>query len=285
MPDVLLQLLASPVWIYISHVLTWLAVGAVFVVFRARISKFLDVFSDRSGSAINDKSNDRALGIAAAAACFALLLLFEANLFFAIFVSIPIFIGTPVILRKRRFAKFQKAFDGSLVESLATVASSLRAGLTLKDSLVVSVQNCPPVFAAEVSRVLKDYRFGKSLDASLDGVRRRVRTNNANIAFGTLIIGTQLGGKIPEVLSRIVQTIRETDRVEGRLKALTAQGRAQGVLLCSMPIVITIGLYIVDREKIEMMFASSLGQVLIGIAVFLEIVGIAVTAKMMKLDI
>jgi tight adherence protein B len=278
-------IMAAPIWIYATHFLTWTSILVIGLLFKEQFNKAIEIFTDIKGSATNSLERDRYIGIACGMTIFSVILLLDFNIFFALIAGFLVFLIVPIYIRRRRFTLFQKAFDASLVESLSTVSSSLRAGLTLKDALVVAANNCPPAFSSEVSRVLKDYRFGKSIDASLDGVRKRVQTPNTNIAFGALIIGTQLGGRIPEVLNRIVTTIRETDRVEGRLKALTAQGRAQGVLLCSMPILITIGLYLMDREKIEFMMTSPLGKVLIGIAVFLEIVGILVTAKVMKLDV
>lgn len=286
MDEMLQNVFASSVWIYITHFLTWASLAAFALVFRDRASKMFDLVMDRTGGqGDQDFDRDRFIGAAAGVALFSLILLIDLNLLFALLAGVTAFIATPFVIKRRRFSLYQKTFDASLVESLATVGSSLRAGLTLKDALVVAVQNCPQVFSAEVSRVLKDYRFGMSIDAALDGVRKRVQTQNTNISFGALIIGTQLGGRIPEVLNRIVTTIREVDRVEGRLKALTAQGRAQGALLCSMPIVITIGLYFVDREKIEFMLYSPGGKILTGIAVFLEVIGIAVTMKIMRLDV
>jgi tight adherence protein B len=285
MLDLFEQIMASSVWIYVSHILLAVSIAAMVLLFRERLDRFLDLVLDRDVSRKDLNSKDTAVGIAAGIVSFSFLLLIDLGLIPALIIGLIVFLATPMTLKRRRFAKFQREFDASLVESLATLSSSLRAGLTLKDALVVAVQNCPPAFSSEVSRVLKDYRFGKSIDSALDGVRRRVQTPNASIAFGALIIGTQLGGRIPEVLNRIIATIREVDRVEGRLRALTAQGRAQGALLCSMPVVIAVGLYFLDREKIEMMMHSPLGQILIGIAVFLEIVGIAVTVKVMKLDV
>lgn len=285
MPFTLEDILAHPLWIYVCYLLTWGSIAALGLVFRDRVSKMLDMVMDKRSVAATDRERDRLIGIGLGVAVFSFLLLLDVNLLIGLIVGVVTFIVTPTIIRKRRFANYQKEFDASLVESLATVSSSLRAGLTLKDSLVVAVQNCPAIFSSEVSRVLKDYRFGQSIDSALDGVRKRVQTQNTNIAFGALIIGTQLGGKIPEVLQRIVTTIREVDRVEGRLRALTAQGRAQGVLLCSMPIIITAGIYFMDQEKIDFMLQSPTGQILIGIAVFLEIVGILVTAKVMQLDV
>jgi tight adherence protein B len=279
------SIFAIPFWIYLSHILTWISLGAIFFVFKKRAGEFLDVILEKSSVGSTDIRRDQLIGFGSGVGIFSVLLLMDLNIVFALLCGAATFFITPVWIRKRRFEKYQKAFDASLVESLATVSSSLRAGLTLKDALVVAVQNCPAIFAGEVSRVLKDYRFGQSIDAALDGVRKRVQTQNTNIAFGALIIGTQLGGRIPEVLQRIVNTIREVDRVEGRLKALTAQGKAQGALLCAMPIIVTAGLYMMDREKIEYMMVSPVGKLLIGIAVFLEVVGILATLKVMKLDV
>lgn len=279
------NILASTIWIYVSHLLTWASILMLGIVFRRRVAKMFTYVSEQTSVGETDQDRDRFIGGGVGVVIFSLLLVMDLNILFALLVGLILFAVTPMILRRRRFTLYQKTFDASLVESLATVSSSLRAGLTLKDALVVAVQNCPPVFSTEIARVLKDYRFGKSIDASLDGVRKRVQTQNANIAFGALIIGTQLGGRIPEVLSRIVATIREVDRVEGRLRALTAQGRAQGVLLCSMPIVIGVGMYFMDRDKIEVMMTTPTGKLMIGVVVFLEIVGIAATAKVMKLDV
>lgn len=279
------SILAWPLWVYISHFLTWGSIAAVAVVFRKRLFQAVDFIFDGSQNSASINQRDRFMAVACAVAATSVILLMEINLLFALLVGAIVFYATPMVIQRRRFVRYQKAFDESLVESLSTVSSSLRAGLTLKDSLVVAVQNCPPSFSNEITRVLKDYRFGTSIDHALDGVRKRVQTQNANIAFGALIIGTQLGGRIPDVLNRIVTTIREVDRVEGRLKALTAQGRAQGMLLCAMPIVVSLGIYLMDPEKMIFMMSSPVGKVLIGIAVFLEIVGILVTIKVMQLDV
>jgi tight adherence protein B len=285
MEETIESIFAMPVWIYASHFMTWTSIALIAFLFKSRASAWVNLIFDRTQVGTTDLKQDRLAGMGAGFCLFSILMLMEINLLFSLLCAIAAFVATPIIVRKRRFVKYQKSFDASLVESLATVSSSLRAGLTLKDALVVAVQNCPEVFSAEIARVLKDYRFGQSIDSALDGVRRRVKTPNANIAFGALIIGTQLGGRIPEVLNRIVTTIREVDRVEGRLKALTAQGRAQGALLCSMPIIITIGLYFTDREKIEFMLTAPLGKLMTGIAVFLEVIGVLVTLKVMKLDV
>ncbi len=278
-------LLSYSIWIYVSHIMTWLSLLAVGLAFKRYLEQAVDLIRAESAPSVVHRTTDRLTASALGLSSFSFLIFIDLPIVAALLCGVLVFLITPKILRRRRLVKYEKDFDASLVESLTTIGSSLKAGLTLKDALVVAVQNCPPVFGNEMARVLKDYHFGMSIDKALDGVRRRVRTKNANTAMGALIIGTQLGGRLPETLARIVSTIREVDRVEGRLKALTSQGRAQGVLLCSMPIVIFLAMYFFDRPKIDIMQSSTTGQFLLGLVVFLEVLGIIITARVMRLDV
>lgn len=191
----------------------------------------------------------------------------------------------PKILKGRRQRAYVRDFDAALAESLQTVASSLRAGLTLKDSLYVAADNSPKAFANEISLALKEYHFGMPVEEALDKVRRRVKTPNANIAFGSMIISSRLGGKLPEMLKQIVKTIRERERVEGKLKALTAQGRAQAFLLCAAPPVLGFGLYLYDESKMALLTDYWVGQILLSLAIVLELLGIFVTSRVLRLEV
>jgi Flp pilus assembly protein TadB len=191
----------------------------------------------------------------------------------------------PVVVHRRARKKYAERFDAALGESLQTVASSLRAGLTLRDSLAVAADNCAPAFAEEVAAALKEYYFGVPIEEALDNVRQRVNTPNCNIAFGAMIISSQLGGNLPAMLRQIVATIRERQRVEGKLKALTAQGRAQALLLCSAPPLLGIGMYLYDPSKMSLLTDYWVGQILLCLAILLEVVGIFVTSQVMKLEV
>jgi tight adherence protein B len=211
------------------------------------------------------------------------------------FVGLPLLVAlafgavfafaTPVVVRKRRRERYLRGFDAALGESLQTVASSLKAGLTLKDSLRVATDSATPQVKEQVGRALKEYRFGVPIETALDGVRRRVPTANANIAFGAMIVSSRLGGRLPEILKDIVTTIRERERVEGKLRALTAQGRAQSAILMAAPPLMGIGLYFYDPSKMQLLTDYWVGQILLAVAIVLEIVGIVVTRRIMKLEV
>ena len=225
------------------------------------------------------------IGVTAGFATLSILGIIGVNPWAAITFALIAGIWTPQHVRRKRLDTWQREFDLSLVESLTTVSSSLRAGLTLKDSLGVAARNCAPVFAGEAANALKEYRFGRPIEEALDNIRKRVRTQNANITFGAMILGSQLGGNLPATLQKIVRTIRERDRVEGKLRALTAQGRTQAILLCSAPPAIGVCMFLWDPGKMSLLTDTFPGQALLCLAIVLEVVGIAVTKRIMKLEV
>ncbi len=216
---------------------------------------------------------------------FFLMLLNGRSVFLCLLITSAVVFFLPSFLTKFHRARYLKAFENILPESLTTVSSSLRAGLTLRDSLVVASRNCPQPFAGEVSFALKEYRLGIPIEVALDNIRQRAKTENVNIAFGAMIIASQLGGNLAQILMQISDTIRERQRVEGKLQALTAQGRTQAFLLCVAPVALAIVMYFIDRSKMEILFYTPVGKAMLAVAVVLEVIGIFVTKKIMKLRI
>jgi tight adherence protein B len=273
---------------YASHILFGLSLAAVLCVCRSSIRKSWGAIKSQVTPEEADKGSAVELillGIAAGIGVVCLFSMMSGNPWMGFGFGLLTAIVLPIWLSKKRRRDYLQAFDRTLAESLMTVASSLRAGLTLRDALTVAADNCPAPFSTEVGRALKEYHFGTSIEEALESLRHRVGTTDTKISFGAMIIGSQLGGKLPLILKKIVKTIRERERVEGRLKALTAQGRSQAALLCAAPPVLGVGMYFYDTQKMSLLTDTIPGQVMLAIAIALELIGIVVTLKVMKLDV
>lgn len=207
------------------------------------------------------------------------------NFWFALALCALASAVAPRLLVRRAQAEFEKRFDEALPDALSGIAGSLRAGLTIQKSLEVAAVATAPVFAREAEGTLKQYRLGASIDDALDGVRQRVKTPATNMSFGALVVGRRLGGPLPVILTRIADTVRERLRVEGKLRALTSQGRAQGVVLCGAPFVVGIGMRLFDAEKFALLTDTTPGQAILAVSMVLWIVGVVVTWKVMQLEI
>jgi tight adherence protein B len=95
----------------------------------------------------------------------------------------------------------------------------------------------------------------------------------------------QLGGKLPRSLDRIVKTMVERARVEGKFKALTAQGRAQATLVSAVGPLIFIYMRLFEPEKARALTETLTGQILLVAAILLIAIGVGITIKMLRMDI
>ncbi len=87
----------------------------------------------------------------------------------------------------------------------------------------------------------------------------------------------ETGGNLAETFTTIVLTIRERQKVEGKIEAMTAQGIMQGFIVSMVPIGIIVLLYFLDPSYIMPMFNSTLGIILLMIMfAFIIIGGIAI---------
>ncbi|HSR88497.1 MAG TPA: secretion system protein F, partial [Pontiella sp.] len=80
-------------------------------------------------------------------------------------------------------------------------------------------------------------------------------------------------------------TIRERRRVEGKIKALTAQGRIQGRVVGAMPVVLGIVLYLLDPVMMMTFIRSQAGMIILFIVLVLEICGAVLIRKIVDIDV
>ncbi len=202
-----------------------------------------------------------------------------------IIIAVSIWWPMRKILKKREMSKAKKEFDANLGEGLQIISNSLRAGLTLKDALRASVKSAPKPFSIQIELILQDLNIGIPMAEALEKASRKIDTDNAGLAFGSMLISSRTGGDLPSMLEKIIHTVGQRERIRGKLKALTAQGRMQAILVCSAPPLLFIFMYWFDKSRIQLLLDQTLGQILLGLAVFLELVGIFVTKKVMKLNL
>ena len=86
-------------------------------------------------------------------------------------------------------------------------------------------------------------------------------------------------------MENIAGTIRERLRVEGRVKALTAQGRIQGIVMCLMPFALGFIIYLVRPDFIRPVFTTWAGYLLIAVIVAWMALGAVIVRKVVSVEI
>ncbi len=238
-----------------------------------------------SSSVAKKAAEFRNQGFALSGALLLALLAFGLPFFLCLGVTALSAFLLPKILIRRAQRQLEDNFELHLPEALTKVATSLKAGLTIQKALELAVDSVHPVIGSEFEQTLKEYSLGKPIDEALERINQRVSSRSCHMAIGALVLGRRLGGNLPEILSHIAASVKEVHRVEGKLRSLTAQGRAQGVVLCSTPILFAVGMAIFAPERMELMTGTWVGIALLTLAGVLELIGIIVTWKILQLEV
>jgi tight adherence protein B len=85
------------------------------------------------------------------------------------------------------------------------------------------------------------------------------------------------GGSMADVLETLSTTLQEQQTLREKIAALTAQGKASGILIGAMPFLILAALYFIAPDMVVPMFTSWLGQAMLaGVLVMVGIGGIVI---------
>jgi tight adherence protein B len=93
------------------------------------------------------------------------------------------------------------------------------------------------------------------------------------------------GGNLAEILETIAHTIRERLRIRREVQTLTAQERWSSYIVGAMPIVAFSFLSVMNPQYLDLLFGSSLGRMLLAVAIGLEVVGFVVIRKIIDIKL
>lgn len=170
-------------------------------------------------------------------------------------------------------------FNGQLVDTLTLMSSSLRAGHSLPQTIEVVSKDTPAPMGEEMKRVLHELASGGSIDDALTSLTQRMKSYDLELMVQAILIHRSAGGNLSGILSSISQTIRQRLRVQGDLKSATAQGRLSGIVLGGLPIILLVVISLMNAGYADTLFFTRPGRILLGIAVFLEVVGFLIIRK------
>lgn len=181
--------------------------------------------------------------------------------------------------------KRRRKFNEQLVEALGQMSNSLKAGFSIAQSFETIVENGENPIAQEFSVFLQQMRVGISFSEALDNLERRVGSEDLELVCRAMEIARKTGGNLTEIFDKISLTIRERMRIERRVMTLTAQGRIQGWIVGSMPVVVGIAMMFFRPETMLPFLKSPGGIAAIAAVIVLITLGALCIRKIIRIDV
>ncbi|MCC6679605.1 MAG: type II secretion system F family protein [Phycisphaeraceae bacterium] len=208
----------------------------------------------------------------------------SSNLIVAVLLA-AIAAAMPLLVVRHLESKRMTQLDHQLIDALTTIASGVRAGLTLTQAMELVVQNHRGPVQQEFAQLLREYQMGMDLNQAMRNAANRIGSPLYRLTFTAIEMHRVRGGDSGESLDRIASSIREIERLEGKLDALTSQGRHQAWMMAVMPLVFILMLWAIDPSGIALMFTEPLGRILLMIVVVMIGAAFLWIRKIMAIDI
>lgn len=183
--------------------------------------------------------------------------------------------------RKKRFDSFLE----QLPDALDLVSRALSAGHAFSESLYMVSTEMPEPIATEFRKAYEEQNLGLSVKLALENLTQRMPLLDLKMCVTAVLIQRETGGNLAEILEKVSYTIRERFRILGDLKTLTTSSRLSAWLLCGLPIFVATAVTVMNPDYMSVLWKDPRGHYLIAAAMTLQVTGMLIVRKILKIQI
>lgn len=184
-------------------------------------------------------------------------------------------------LKKRRFNQFEK----QLPDALLMVSGAMRAGASLTVAMESMVKEQKPPLSQEFDLLLREQRVGVDFDTALKNMEKRLPIQDFIMVVSGMRISREVGGNLADILETLADTLRMKHQMEGKIKALTAQGKMQGLVMTSLPLFLMFILTHMEPEAMAPLYNTLVGWATLSVIAVMEVIGYVAIQKIVSIDV
>ena len=174
------------------------------------------------------------------------------------------------LLRARR-ERFRRAVDAGVPELALAIADALAGGHSLRGALAEATVSVDGAAGHELRRSCAELAVGASTEDALEALRGRVRSPRLDTVVAACILQRRAGGDLARLLRESARAMEEASRLEGELRAATAQARFTGMLVVGLPLGGGVLAELASPGWFAGLWGSFLTAWLVGVALVLQL--------------
>lgn len=199
------------------------------------------------------------------------------------FVVVLMAIAPPVYV-KILIARKRLAFEEQLGDSLQLLSNGIRSGFSFQQALGNLSEDMPDPLGSEFRAANREILLGVDIETAFTKIARRMNSDDMDILTAAIVIQRQVGGNLAYILDNISGTIRERLKIRALIRTLTAQGRISGLIIGVIPVGLLVIITLMNPEYTAVLFETTYGHLMLGVAAFLEIIGFLVIRKIIDIE-
>jgi len=199
-------------------------------------------------------------------------------------VSAVVVVIASKVRLSRRVKKVREQFGEQLGSTLQLLASNLRVGHGLLQSVDAVGQESESPTREEFRRVTGEVRLGRDVGGALRAMSDRLDNDDFRWVVQAIEIHRDVGGDLGEVLDNVGVTIRDRQRLKGQIESLSADGRISAAVMMALPFCVGAMMLATTPDYFDELTGRSAGRLLLAFGAVLMVSGGAWLKAIVRLD-
>ena len=199
------------------------------------------------------------------------------------------------ILKLKRSMRVDK-FVLQLAEFLVLITNSLRSGQTFLQGVDIASKDSPNPIGMEFRLLLKETNHGVPVETAFNNMLLRVPSEDLKIVMSAFSIQRNVGGNLADIMDQVAAMIRQRIAIQGQIKVLTTQGKLSGAIVGLLPFGLGTVIAFINYDYMSKLWTPRtgpdleftdryLGPMLLGLGIFMELLGCFVIYKICDIEV
>lgn len=190
----------------------------------------------------------------------------------------------PLFYLHRKRHQWLRALAEELPYLIDLLKSALESGHTMLRALQMAGQNLPEPLSSELRLIVEQVQLGMSVPRALEAMYQRAPVEELGFMVAAVRIQTDVGSSLAEIFQHVSEGMRNRQRAEHQLHALTAQSRASAIIVTLLPFIVLAAFSLIDPAYSRPLFHNEFGIKLLETAIVLDTIAFFVMRRIARVN-
>ena len=181
------------------------------------------------------------------------------------------------------YRKYHDKLEEDLLESVVIMNNAFKVGASPEQAIKIVGEEMNGTMQKEYKQIYAEIKFGLSINDAFARFSERLNLKEAEYVAASLEILNETGGDVVKIFDSIEKNLFNTRKIKNEYKALTGSPKLISNFLFVLPIIFVIIILMINNEYFNPLFKSSVGILLIVVAIALYIMYILIIRKILKI--
>lgn len=184
-------------------------------------------------------------------------------------------------LRAKRITRFEHQFP----EALDLMCRAMRAGHSFQTTIKLIGEELPDPMGRDFRMLFDEINYGVPMELALTHLADRVPLPDVSYFVVVILVQRESGGNLTEMLEKISSIVRARLKLFGDVRTLSAEGRMSAVILIALPFAVAAAVNLLNPGFLSVLWTDPAGLRLVGIALFMMLIGILWMRKVIAIHV